>query len=100
MQRGSPPPAEAEVVGRVEAAVMSEISQLSARGKHVGLVENALAMARILDDRRLVTTHPSASRQLSQSLDKLWALSIGRRGKLEQVATMSARTNAPATGTE
>jgi hypothetical protein len=96
-QRTAAPPAETVAPGRVEAAVSAEIGQLSARVKHVGLVENALAMARILDDRRLVTTHPSASRQLTASLSKLWSLSVGRSGKLETVAAMAAGAR---TGTE
>ncbi len=87
-RRVSPPAETLPEVGRVEAAVGEEISQLSARSRHVGLVENALAMARILDDRRLVTTHPSASRQLQATLNKLWSLSVGRGSKLASVASM------------
>jgi hypothetical protein len=78
--------------GRVETAVASEISKMSARTKHPGLVASCLAMASIIDKPALVTTHPSAQRQLSHTLDKLWAASVGRTGKLADISQMSRRT--------
>lgn len=77
--------------GRVEAAVAREISGLSAAVKREGLVESALTLARILDDRRLATTAPSAQRRLSDTLDKLWRLSAPSKGKLASVAALSER---------
>jgi hypothetical protein len=84
-----PTPGKGAPPGPVEAKVRAEIDTLSAAAKHPGMVEAALAMARLLDKPQLATTHPSAQRQLVATLDKLWTASVGRKGKLASVAAMS-----------
>lgn len=89
-----PPPqssGEPEEMGRVEKKVDEEIKSLSSGVKHPGLVESALAMARILDNDALFTTHPSAQRQLMVALEKLHSASTRRKGNLATVAQMSNR---------
>ena len=49
----------------------------------------ALAMARLLDDKRLSTTHASAQWQLSATLDKLHAAHKVARGRLAAVRELS-----------
>jgi hypothetical protein len=83
---------EPDEPGRVEMAVAREIKSLSASPKHPGLIESILSMAKILDNREAVTTHPSAHRQLAMGLEKLWGESVGRKGTLADVAAMSNRT--------
>lgn len=93
IRAGDPASGEAypDEPGEVEMAVAKEIKSLSAAPKHPGLVQSALAMAKILDNPGAITTHPSAHRQLTVSLDKLWNVSVGRQGKLADVAAMTRR---------
>ena len=79
--------------GRVERQVAAEIEQLTDRVRkgYTGLIESALAMARIIDNTNLATTHPSAQRQLMVALDKLHSVSVGKKGGLAAVAEMSNR---------
>jgi hypothetical protein len=48
-------------------------------------------MAKILDDRRLSTTHPSAMRQLALGLNEIRGASHIARGKLASVAALTKR---------
>jgi hypothetical protein len=90
--RTSEPPQERTEPGEVEVAVIAEMKALSAASKHPGVVASVIAMARILDNPGAVTTHPSAHRQMTASLDKLWAASVGRKGTLADVAAMTNRS--------
>jgi hypothetical protein len=83
---GAPPE-----IGRNEAATLRELGGLSGAVKRPGLAESALSMARILDNPKLATTHPSAQGKLSVALAQLWAASVGRSGNLASVASMSQR---------
>jgi hypothetical protein len=87
-----------EGAGRVEKMVDEEIRRLTpkVRENYVGLIESALAMARIIDNPNALTTHPSAQRQLMVALDKLHNQSVGRQGKLASVAAMTTRVDKPA----
>jgi hypothetical protein len=70
-QRGLTPvpadetPTVAEGAGPAVAAVQADIAALGDLTGYQALAAGAVAMARILDDRRLVTTHPSAAKQLA-----------------------------------
>lgn len=60
-----------------------------------GLAQAALAMARILDNPKAVTTQPAAAKVLASLLDKLHSASArGRRGGLAVVRDMSKRGGA------
>ncbi len=77
--------------GRVARGVRTEIGFLSGGvvERHSGLVETALTLAAGLDNPKLATTHPSLARQLMAALVKLHAASVGGRGKLASVSSLS-----------
>lgn len=75
--------------GRVEAGVMAEIGELSTAGSRQGLVEIAIALARVLDSPLAIAQHPSAAHRLSETLDKLRKGADGRSGRLAAVRQMS-----------
>jgi hypothetical protein len=77
--------------GRVEAAVVAELAMLSAAVSRPGLCEEVRAMARVLDNPRLATSHPAAGRQLVATLERVRAASVERKGKLALVSAMSQR---------
>ncbi len=79
----------AGVGGSVVAAVLAELETLAATASRPGLAAGAVSMAKILDDRKLSTTHPSAQRQLAQTLDRLRNASHTAKGKLASVIDMS-----------
>jgi hypothetical protein len=84
-------PAVAEPVsgpGRVEAAVEAEIAGLAQAEARPGLAQTALALARILDSPRAVSTQAAAAKVLAVLLDKLSASPRGRRGDLALVKAM------------
>ncbi len=99
------PPASPPVVvepqrpGPVELAVVEACAALSTTASHPDLVETALSLARILDDRRQITTQPSASRELRQVMAELRAGSAGRSGRLADVARLSRRAPGASTRT-
>lgn len=80
--------------GRVEAGVLSEIGALSNAAGRQGLVEIAIALARVLDSPLAIAQHPSAAHRLSETLDKLRKGSEGRAGKLAAVRQMTRRSEA------
>jgi hypothetical protein len=105
VEQGGDP--DSDEPGRVETQVAAEIKLLTpkVRSSYIGLIESALAMARIIDNPNLSTTHPSAQRQLMVALDKLHDQSVGKQGKLASVAAMSERggkknDNTPAAAAE
>jgi hypothetical protein len=76
--------------GPVEAGVEAEIAgMIEARP---GLAQAALAMARVLDNSRAVSSQPAAAKVLAGLLDKLRSASPrGRRGGLALVRTMTEK---------
>lgn len=81
-------------VGRVEAGVLAEIGALSTTGSRQGLVEIAIALARVLDSPLAIAQHPSAAHRLSETLDKLRKGADTRQGKLAAVRQMTRKTGA------
>jgi hypothetical protein len=75
----------------VEEDVRAELATMSAADSRPGLVAGALAMARILDNPRLATTHPSANRQLWQTLERIRLSSHTAKGRLAVVSQMTNR---------
>ena len=82
--------------GRVEAGVLAEIGALSTAATRQGLVEVAIALARVLDSPLAIAQHPSAAHRLSETLDKLRRGADARRSKLATVRSMTS--SAKATG--
>jgi hypothetical protein len=59
---------------------------------HPGLVQVALALARILDNPRVLSTQPAAAKVLAALLDKLYSASARhRRGGLAMVKAMTEK---------
>jgi hypothetical protein len=83
--QGTPP-----TVGPVEAGVQAEITELS--DARPGFAQAALAIARVLDNPRAVSSQPAAAKVLAALLDKLRSASAsGHRGHLALVRTMNDR---------
>ena len=84
----------AGVPGPVESGVQAEIAGLSEA--RPGLAQAALAMARILDNQRAVSSQPAAAKVLTSLLDKLRSASApNHRGRLRVVRAMSPRDETP-----
>jgi hypothetical protein len=81
-------------VGRVESGVLAEIDGLSTAASRQGLVEIAIALARVLDSPLAIAQHPSAAHRLSETLDKIRKGSDTRQGKLASVRSMTRTTKA------
>lgn len=76
--------------GPVEAGVWSELAGLAEA--RPGLAQAALAMARLLDNNRALSSQPAAAKVLASLLDKLRSSSApGRRGNLAVVRDMTTR---------
>ena len=80
--------------GRVESGVLAEIEQLSTTASRQGLVEIAIALARVLDSPLAIAQHPSAAHRLSETLDKLRKGADSRKGRLAAVRSMTRTTEA------
>lgn len=80
--------------GRVEAGVLAEIGSLSTTASRQGLVEIAIALARVLDSPLAIAQHASAAHRLSETLDKLRKGADSRTGKLAAVRQMTRRSEA------
>ena len=91
-------PEQAADQGRVEAGVMAEIGSLSTTGSRQGLVEIAIALARVLDSPLAIAQHPSAAHRLSETLDKLRKGADSKTGKLAAVRQMTRTKPAGETG--
>ena len=77
----------------VESAVQSELDGLT--DERPGLAQVALALARLLDNPKAVSSQPAAAKVLTALLDKLHAASArGRRGGLALVRTMTEKGGA------
>lgn len=75
--------------GAVEAGVMAEIGSLSTVGSRQGLVQIAIALAKVLDSPLAIAQHPSAAHRLSETLDKLRRGADGKTGRLAAVRSMT-----------
>jgi hypothetical protein len=82
-------PVEPAGPGRVEAAVIAEIGMLSTASKRPGLVEGALAMARMLDSPLYLAQHPPAMARLQNALAELRVGADTRKGWLAEVRKMT-----------
>jgi hypothetical protein len=77
--------------GPVEVAVEEEVAGLA--DARPGLAQAALAMARVLDNPRAISSQPAAAKVLAALLDKLHSASArGRRGRLAVVKSMTANS--------
>lgn len=75
---------------RVEAAVEAELADLPAAADQPGIAAACLALARVLDNPRHMSPHPSAARVLSKLLADLRSASARTsRGGLAAVRSMS-----------
>jgi hypothetical protein len=79
-------------VGRVEAGVLAEIDGLSTAASRQGLVEIAIALARVLDSPLAIAQHASAGHRLSETLDKIRKGSDSKKSKLAAVRSMTRPT--------
>lgn len=86
-----PPKSAPGEVGAVQAGVLAEIGGLSTAADRKGLVEIALALAKVLDSPLAIAQHPSAAHRLSETLDKLRKGADGRSGRLAAVRQMTRR---------
>jgi hypothetical protein len=67
--------------GLVESAVPAELHSLAAATDRPGVAQIALALARIMDNPKAVSSQPPAAKVLAALLDKLSSASVrGRRG--------------------
>ena len=82
-------PTVAEAAGPVVAAVQADIAALGDLTGYRALAAAAVAMGRILDDPRQVTTQPSAAKQLASLLEVLRRAAAPRRGRLAVVQAMT-----------
>jgi hypothetical protein len=83
-----------EVPGRVESGVLAEIGSLSTVGSRQGLVEIAIALAKVLDSPLAIAQHASAGHRLSETLDKLRKGADAKTGRLAAVRSMTRRSEA------
>jgi hypothetical protein len=83
------------LAGRVELAVRAEIDMIPGADSRPALAASAIAMGRVLDDWRVVTTWPSAQRRLMAALDALRTAGAPRTAKLATVAALSDRRPKP-----
>lgn len=87
----APPPnpavgdSEPAAAGVVESGVLAEIEKLSTTETRQGLVQVALALARVLDNPVAIGQHPSAAHRLSETLDKLRKGADSRKSRLATV---------------
>ncbi len=77
--------------GDVLAAVNVELAALDADDLRPSDAAVCRALARILDNPKLATTHPSAARQLRAAVAAIRADRPVRRGKLLAVASLAHR---------
>ena len=82
---------ETDEPGRVEAGVLAEIEGLSTAESRQGLVEVAVALARVLDKPLAISQHPAAAHRLSETLDKLRQGADQKAGKLATVRAMTRK---------
>lgn len=86
-------PVEPPEPGRVELGVIAEIGGLTTAHKRPGLVEGALAMARLLDTPLNSAQHPQAMARLQAALDQLRKGADSRKSWLADVRQMTPKAN-------
>lgn len=79
--------------GRVEAGVLAEIEGLTTAQKRPGLVEGALAMARLLDSPLNSAQQPQAMARLQAALDQLRKGADSRKSWLADVRKLTPRSD-------
>jgi hypothetical protein len=85
-------PTVADAAGLVVAAVQADLAALGDLTGFQALAAGAVAMGRILDNPRWVTTQPSAAKQLASLMAVLHrAAGPQRRGRLAVVQQMTDR---------
>jgi hypothetical protein len=77
-------------LGAVEAAVAGEIEQLGPH-RRPGVAAVALALARILDNPKAVSTQPPAAGQLVHAMNTLRKSATGAKPKLASVRAMTSK---------
>lgn len=80
--------------GPVEAGVLAELEGLTAAARRPGLVQGALAMARLLDSPLNVPQHAPAMARLQAALDELRRGADSRKGWLADVRRMTPASGA------
>jgi len=78
-------PAPAAGPGRVELAVAEELEGLPQASTRPGLIETALALARVLDNAKVPSSQPAAAGKLMTALEALRSSGQKPRGKLAVV---------------
>jgi hypothetical protein len=81
---------DATGLGPVESGVASELSGLIEADARPGLTQAALALARVLDNPRVMSAQPAAAKVLVALLDKFSASARHRRGGLALVRSMTS----------
>jgi hypothetical protein len=87
--------AEPTEPGRVEAAVEAEMAGLAQATARPGLVQTALALARIMDSQRAMSQQPAAAAKLADILDRLHKGADVRRSRLASVRQMTRPVEQP-----
>jgi hypothetical protein len=76
--------------GPVETGVLEEIAALSTANARPGLVQVALAHARVMDDPGAVSQHASNGHRLAEALDKMRRGADSQVGRLATVRKISS----------
>lgn len=97
---GDPPSTPARVDGPdgpVTAAVKAEVDMIPGAESRPALVQTALVLAADLDTRGCVTSHPSLSKQLRETMTELYRSRQVGRSRLRAITELSrARPSTPA----
>jgi hypothetical protein len=86
--------AGAATTGPVEAGVIAQIDGLTTAANRQGLVQIAIALARVLDSPLAIAQHASSGRVLVDTLEKIAKGSDARTGKLASVRSMTRKSEA------
>jgi len=70
--------------------VLAEISGLSTAASRPGLIQVALALARVLDDPVAIAQHAASGHRLAEALDRLRKGADSGRGTLANVRQITA----------
>lgn len=80
--------AQVSSVGAVEAAVQQEIEGLGS--DRAGLKQTVLALARIMDNPKAISTQPAAAAKLADMLETLRKSADVRKSKLASIRSMTS----------
>jgi len=84
----------AATAGPVEAGVIAQLEGLTTTDHRQGLVQIAIALARVLDSPLAIAQHASSGRVLVDTLEKIGKGSEARKGKLASVRSMTRPSKA------